>query len=264
MKKYIAIYCVTFFSYEKLDLYLRSIDNAINKEIVELTVFVADNTTHNQKPITYIPQHYQLEVAKIYKNYGYFAAIHLLMQEHSPFNYEYVIVSNVDVQIEEGFFQSLYELKCKNNIGWIAPKIYSTQEKRDKNPQILKRYSKQKLQTLRFLFKHPWLYTLYTQTLYKRKKIFIYTKRNIYAGHGSFIILTRQYFQACGIINYPIFLYGEELYLAENCRIHKLNVDYNPSLVIYDSEHVSTGSLKNDVHCNYNHEALTYILKHYY
>lgn len=262
--KHIAIYCVTYFSYEVLEKYLKSIDDSNEQSQVELEVFVADNTDKQPQPVNYRPLHYQLEVEGIYKNLGYFQAIKYLMLKHSPDKYDYAIISNVDVVIAKNFFHLLTDMETNCHIGWIAPKIYSSVEKRDKNPQVLQRYTAKKLRMLKSLFQHPWLYNLYTQTLYKRKKLFTHQAGKIYAGHGSFIILTKEYFKRCGIINYPIFLFGEELYLAENCLHQQLDVVYKPTLAVYDSEHVSTGSLKSKQHCQYNHEALSYILAQYY
>jgi GT2 family glycosyltransferase len=93
---------------------------------------------------------------------------------------------------------------------------------------------------------------------------------DIYAGHGSFILLTRAYFEKCGMIDYPVFLFGEELYLAEECRKHSLRVIYRPEICIYDSEHVSTSKLKKTLpfkktfYYQCNSDAIDYILANYY
>lgn len=262
--KHIAIYCVTYFSYDALKKYLQSIDDSIHQEQIELDVFVADNTDQQPIAINYQPSHYHLEVLAIHKNLGYFQAIKQLMLKHSPDSYDCSIISNVDVILAQDFFKQLVGIEISLHTGWIAPKIYSSAEKRDKNPKVLQRYTAPKLRMLKTLFQHPWLYNLYTHTLHKRKKLFTHQAGKIYAGHGSFIILTEEYFKRCGIINYPIFLFGEELYLAENCLNHQLDVTYAPTLTVYDSEHASTGSFKSKQYCQYNQEALTYILTQYY
>ena len=62
------------------------------------------------------------------------------------------------------------------------------------------------------------LHKLYTMTLYKTKRYRSNEAKYIYAGHGSFIILTKAFFQNYSNIAYPMFLYGEEIYLAELIR----------------------------------------------
>lgn len=263
MKK-IAIYCVTYNSYDALLKYLLSLDFVEKGQDVSLTVYVADNTETAMQNIDYKPTSYKLSILQLGKNLGYFGAIFHLMEKFTPLEYDYSIISNVDLTLNNNLFHLLANLKMLKHCGWIAPSIISKSEGRDKNPKILKRYNKKKLFILSYLFKYPWLYNLYTHTIYKRKK---YTKRDamkIYAGHGSFIILTKEYFKRCGIIDYPVFLFCEEIYLGEQCIQHGLKVKYEPSLVVYDTEHVSTGTFKNKQYCQYNYKAIKYIINKYY
>lgn len=262
MKK-IAIYCVSYNSYDEAHTYLASLDNIVKNADVELTVFVADNTEVNVKPIDFNPQYYKLHIFKC-NNVGYFGAINTMMSQCSPCDYDYAIISNVDLCIKADFFNKLCSITINNNIGWLAPTIFSKQEQRDKNPKILMRYSAKKLSILKVLFKYHWLYNLYTHSAYKRKKYTQHPAMEIYAGHGSFIILTKEYFKRCGIIDYPVFLFCEEIYLGEQCRLHELKVAYEPSLSVEDDEHVSTGSFKGKQYCHYNYKALKYILNKYY
>lgn len=246
MKK-IAIYCVNYNSYDSLERYMASIDEAVRCSATEVEChkFIADNTPPNE-------------------NIGYFPAIRKLMQENPPFDYEYVIISNVDVLLPQDFFTQLCALNVESDTGWIAPEIYSQTEHRDRNPKILNRYPKRKLEVLRTLFSFPPLYNLYTLTLYKSKKLLTHKRGQIYAGHGSFIILTNEFMKRCGIINYPVFLFCEEIYLGEECKQGNLKVMYEPSVKVIDSEHASTSSFRRSRYCRYNYDAICHILRTYY
>lgn len=261
----IAIYCVNYNSYDSLTNYLHSIDNAaeMSGSGIDLSVFVADNTVP-AKQVVYQPAHFALHILSTAKNLGYFGAVNALMQQYPPVIYDYTIISNVDVLLTDVFFKKLKTVQCNNNIGWIAPQIYSKQEQRDRNPKILQRYSKKKLQILHWLFRFPVLYNLYTHTIYKTKKIAHHQPGCIYAGHGSFIILTKHYFEKCSIIDYPMFLFCEEIYLGEQCRQNGLKVIYNPTIIVNDNEHASTGAFRRSLYCKYNFEATGYIIKTYY
>ena len=260
-----AIYCVTYKSYEVAEMYLKSLDIKYDSATnVTLSVFIADNTDTNFKNISYQPSNYRLKVFNIHKNLGYFGAIQYMMQKDSPLQFDYSIISNVDLSIAPTFFHTLSCMKINNNVGWIAPQIYSKMEQRDRNPKIINRYPLKKLKVLKLFFKYPILYNLYTHTIYKSKKLTKHENMDIYAGHGSFIILTKEYFKRCGIIEYPIFLFCEEIYLGEQCLNNNLRVIYDQSLVVYDSEHVSTSNFKNSKYCNLNYLALDYIIRHYY
>src|SRR3954469_4439982 len=67
----------------------------------------------------------------------------------------------------------------------------------------------------------------------------------IYAPHGSFLVLSKEYFRAGGTLDFPCFLFGEEIYLAENLRRLGLDVVYEPSLEVVHQEHKSTKLLKS-------------------
>jgi hypothetical protein len=106
--------------------------------------------------------------------------------------------------------------------------------------------------------------TLYTRTFYRQKKYESYPAGKIYAGHGSLIILTNEYFKRCGKIDYPVFLFCEEIYLAEMCQKTGLSVEYVPTIKVTDSEHASTSRMKHSFYCRCNYEAMQYIIKTFY
>lgn len=245
MKK-IAIFCVSYQSDKERDRYLASINEAKIKadNKVSIDIFVANNTKED--------------------NPGYFGAIKRLMQQVNAKDYDYSIISNVDLMLEENFFQKLADYNCSEDTGWIAPQIWSNLEERDRNPKVLNRYSLKKLQILKTFYQFPILDTLYTSTFYKKKKYESHQAGQIYAGHGSFIILTRRFFELCGKIDYPVFLFCEEIYLAEMCRKAGLKVLYEPSLIVKDTEHASTGRMNHGFYCRCNYEAMQYIIKTFY
>lgn len=261
----IAIYCVNYNSYDSLQGYLASIDKAMEAETdhIQLKMIIADNTVPAQ-PIDYTPSHFILQVLPTGDNKGYFGAVKHAMQQVSPADYNYVIISNVDVQLSEDFFKSLSQKEISADTGWIAPQIYSRAEQRDRNPKIMRRYAKRKLQVLKVKFFHPLIDWIYNHTLYRSKKFVSHQPGEIYAGHGSFIILTHQYFQRCGIIDYPVFLFCEEIYLGEQCLHNNLTVCYCPDIKVTDMEHASTSTFRRSRYCRYNYDALTYILNTYY
>ena len=265
MKK-ISIYCVNYNSYEYLAAFIKSVDAAASKVGGEavVTVFVADNTEDNIRPIDANENVATVKVFAYNKNLGYFGAVKRMMCEAPPVDSDFVIISNVDVVMDEDVLVKLCGLRLRDDVGWIAPQIYSTSENRDRNPKIVNRYSLRKLRLLRLLFKYPLLNMLYKATLYKRKKLQTHVAGEIYGGHGSFIILTKEYYKRCGCIDYPVFLFGEEIYLAEQCLRSKLKVVYEPEVRIVDSDHASTGKMPSRFYCKCNAEALGYIIRTFY
>lgn len=245
--KRIAIFCVSYHSDKERDAYLTSIEAAAKKagEEVQVDTFVANNTEAD--------------------NPGYFGAVKKLMQDVNVAGYDYAIVSNVDLTLAEDFFINLAAYNCPEDTGWIAPRIWSQLEGRDRNPQRLARPTRRKMQILKAFYQYPLLDTIYHHTAYRRKKYNTQAEPGtIYAGHGSLIILTKHYLQKCGKIDYPIFLFCEELFLAENCRQAGLTVRYEPSIQVNDKEHVSIGKMPHSVYCQHNLKAMNYIIKKFF
>lgn len=266
--KSLAIYCVNYASYNDLYLFLNSIEKSafVAKNELKVNVYIADNTETNIEEIKIKSDIISIRIFTFHKNIGYMGAIQQMMKITSPQIYNYVAISNVDLTLSENALKALSELKISSDIGWVAPRIFSKELNYDRNPSILSRYSKKHLLMLRFMFRHPWINYIYKKTLYKRKSIHRNYKTGIriYAGHGSFMILTKEFFTRCNIPDYKMFLFCEELYLAEKCRMAGLYVTYEPSICIMDKEHVSVSKLHKPVYYHYNEEALTYIVNTFY
>lgn len=260
------IICVNYNSYKELKSYLNSIEVATSKiHNNTVDVIVADNSTKSSDVDLNGFEHISVALKKC-DNVGYLVSAQNIINELEKIhNYDYVAISNVDITMSENFFIKLSEIQMHKDVAWIAPKIYSKDENRDRNPKVLTRYSKKKLQILYYMYKYPILFYLYTMTAYKRKKLQSqYPEMDIYAGHGSFILLTQSFFETYNKLEYPIFLFGEELFLAEKVLNAGKKVRYVPSLLIEDNEHVSTSTLKKKSYFKYNQDSIKYILNTFY
>ncbi len=59
---------------------------------------------------------------------------------------------------------------------------------------------------------------------------------SFYASHGCFIIFTPTFFSHGGSLNYPVKLYGEELFIAEQLQRKNLAIQWAPSIQILHRE----------------------------
>lgn len=266
MNKSILIVCVNYNSYKELVQYLSSIEIAAQKtKQSNIHVIVADNSTKYETHNVDEFRHINVQIQK-QNNVGYLIGAQTVINSiPNILDYDYIAISNVDITMSEDFFVNIEKSNMPGDVAWIAPKIYSKDENRDRNPKVMSRYSKKKLKLLYYMYKFPILFYLYTMTAYKRKKLQPkYPEMDIYAGHGSFMLLTRSFFESYKKIEYPIFLFGEELYLAELVMNVGKKVRYVPSIVIEDNEHVSTSTLKKNTYFKYNQESIKYILDTFY
>jgi GT2 family glycosyltransferase len=191
-------------------------------------------------------------------NRGYFGAAklaydHYLAQGHKlP---DWIVVCNHDVVIDdENFFQRLTR-QDPMNIGMIAPRILVPPSYLNQTPFMRRPPGRVRWLTLRLIYS-SYAAAAVWDWLSRQKRSFkgvlqrCHIKANasssdktteIYAPHGSFLIFSRRYFAAGGTLDQELFLYWEEISVAETCRSLGLAIVYDPSLHVLHNEHQSTG-----------------------
>lgn len=262
----VVFLCVNYNTYEQTNNYLKSLDEASAEANVDVTVVVADNSDK----VDELSKDYNgLNVKHIItnSNLGYFNAIRYCVQKSGIkiSDYDYCVISNVDLYISKDFFINLCSKKYPMNIGCIAPSIWSQSEAKDRNPKILSRPSKRKLIALKYMYSIPIIFDLYTKLIYRNRKPVKYQNGiEIYAPHGSFMLFTKQAAGFIQNINYKSFLFCEENYVGENLEKSHLKTIYDSDLKIIDSDHASTGMIHRKIYYTWNKEAISNLLEDYY
>lgn len=262
----ILIVCVNYNSYDELRNYLQSVEKSASNVHgdLQVDVIIADNSTTRE--IVDCEVYASIHVKQVeLPNLGYLGGAQAIINKlEDPTQYNCIIISNVDLLFEKETITQLTDFVVDDNVAWIAPSIYSEKYHKDLNPNIINRYKRWKLLLLKITY-NRYFYRGYTKFYYSKKgKNVEHEKGVIYAGHGSIIILTSNFFKWCPKLDYPIFLYGEELYLAELIHKKKLKVVYAPSIRIKTIGGVSTSKMPSASFFNYNKEAINYILKKFY
>lgn len=216
------------------------------------------------------------------KNLGYFGGANWALSKYLETNNipEWIIVANTDIIIpENNFFEKLFNLYPNGIDGIIAPSIFSLVSKVDQNPNILTRPNWKKFFLYGWIYKCFFIYFLYNLLSKVKKfikKIFNYHKnisnlentsefdKVIYAPHGSFIVINKVYFELGGNLNYKMFLYGEEIFIAEKIRLLGLKVIYDPRLKVVHKDHITTKTVKNRKKLKYMYEANQYLANQYF
>lgn len=266
----ILIVCVNYNSWDKLDTYLASLDRAIGccSFNVNLKVIVADNSIErrslkNRKWNFGVEHHYTSG------NIGYLGGVCLGIQKEKSqlYNYDYVIISNVDLAVADNFFEILNKFDCKrDHIGCLAPSIFSFHENKNRNPKIQNRPTRMKMLFIKWMYQFPVLYYFYYHVIYaiRRNSVQNMTNRYIYAAHGSFLIFASSFIPFLESFSYPSFLFGEEIFFAENLRKMSLRTYYLEDLKVYDSDHESTGKLKRKQFFKWNYASIKILIKYYF
>jgi len=234
---------------------------------VSLKIFVVDNTERSNNDNLYqkiLQANSGVKYIKTPYNMGYFGGAKYGLKKYLRNNDlpDFVIVSNVDIYFKDRyFFESLIKYTDKAEI--IAPSIWSYFSNRDQNPKILSRPNKYRMKFYKYCFSNYYLLNSYTvlsiiksqiKNFYKFVSIIFkqkadekknsYETKNIYAPQGCCIIFSKYYFKKGGTLDYPLFLFNEEVYVAETARKMGLKILYVPALKVWHKDHASTGWIR--------------------
>ena len=177
------------------------------------------------------------------------------------YKFDYLILSNSDIQINEfSFFDKEIE-----DAEVIAPHTHLLDGKKQ-NPNIP--------------WYFPWLIPLHylaykndsrrmlalphAISRFSRELFFLLSKfvrrdsYKIYSCHGSFIIFTQSAVKRLyPFFNEEMFLYNEELFLAEKCRLSKVPVYYCPKI---DVLHLEGASSSKDKSIGFKHNKQSFMV----
>ena len=186
-------------------------------------------------------------------NRGYFGAAKFAYERYLSQGRElpnWTIVCNHDVVIDDPDF--LLKLSSENwqSTGVLAPRIRLAETGVEQNPFMLRPPGRWRRFTMRFYSScYPLgvLWDWLSRQKRSLRKAFVSDVRppeatqQIYAAHGSFLIFSRNYFLSGGMFDDSLFLFGEEISVAETCRRLGLKILYAPGLQVLHDEHSSVG-----------------------
>ena len=86
----------------------------------------------------------------------------------------------------------------------------------------------------------------------------------VYGVHGSFIMLRKPCVNDLIDDKAPIFMYEEELYIAERLRERKLLTYYDAQLKITHNENQTTGKVNNRRKQKWFEQSMTYLVNRYW
>jgi GT2 family glycosyltransferase len=268
----VCIVAVNYNSYEHLRRYARSVAAALNGVTgVRCRFIVVDNSTVDQgsEVISEISSQFDDFECVRTRNLGYLpgAAYAIETLGMDCCQYDYLAVTNVDLMVDRDLFRYLMLIRLNPGVGMLAPAIISSHRRTDLNPKMVSRPSRRKLERSIALFSRPmvfWLYAKLADVKARFRSAAPFRGGNIYAPHGSFLLFVKSFFEAGGDLRYPRFLFGEEVYVAEECAARRLTINYCPRLVIHDSDHGSTSLERVSFISGEHVKSLKYLVGRYF
>jgi len=188
---------------------------------------------------------------------------------------DWIVVSNVDVQFDPDAMAAMLAKFDPDATACIAPAIISQLSGVNLNPYMRERPSAMRMQFYKYLFRWYWGlagYSWMSDQVRGKRGVTRATvpvaspdeSLPIYAAHGSFMILGRNFFSRGGPLAHEPFLFGEEITLAERAREHRLPILYVPAIRVEHAEHVSTSRLPSRLRHRFVSESARILADRYF
>lgn len=274
MKK-VVFFIINYKSDDFLFRFLDSVYQAKQEVDISLDIVVLDNSEKSEKENQNIKTKLENEKLSVTfqsndKNLGYFGPIPIAQEYLRTRDSDYVIYCNPDLRLDKQFLKELLNSSVN---GVIAPAIISESKNIDQNPKYLSKLSLEKMQRLKLIYGNSILYTLFflmadfkeflEKFLKKGKTITKQPIKNIYAPHGAmFIFKNIDFFKS--LKEFPCFLFGEEIFIAEEALKNNVSIDYMPQLRVFDIRHASISLLSTKFKRELYYSSINYLFKEYY
>lgn len=181
---------------------------------------------------------------------------------------EWLVISNTDIEIDSNsFFEELLSKSYEEDIGCLAPSVYSPSKKSYENPQYIKRCSLSKINRLIWIHERPVIAFIYSELAKIKAKSLKVTKKSsqyVYSAHGCFFALRNDFIEEIKNNNYEGFLYSEEVYISENILLNQKKCFYDARLEVIHHENSVTGLLGIKKRSKFIANSLKYIRNEFY
>ncbi len=254
---------------------LRSIKLAAdNSEGLQLELNIYDNSRKTNEQA----YAFKNEISSVFEEYsyhsdgmnvGYFGCLPAAQSLVSR-DTDVVIYCNPDLELDVSFFQNMQD-SMRTSSGMLAPSIVDKKKLIDMNPKYTKRLELKKMKRLKFIYSSPILFALFTYVAvaheyFMSKKVGISSENSsmdVYAPHGAmFVFYDIPFFK--NLPKYPCFLFGEEIFIAEEARQKTIEILYDPKVKVFDNRHASIHQINRSRVRKLYYESIRFLIERYY
>lgn len=261
---------VYYNNYDEVVQYLSEVEVS-GRDIVDVAIVVnndAFNKLADLKQLIIDHQFNNVQIFDLNDNVGYLNSLFYVIKMINLSCYKYIILSNTDIHYpNQSFYRVLLNKKYSDNIGCIAPSVYTTKTDSYSNPHYLERINKEKFVRLNRIFRYPFIARIYLKLAYikasknkKHKKESCFT----YSPHGCFMIFTYDFIHKIIGYKYGVRMYSEESCIGELLQRCKMKCYYDSTIEIEHRENSVTGKINYKKRFAMWNESIEYILKEFY
>jgi len=212
----------------------------------------------------------EIQVVFTDQNVGYFGAVPIAQGLAAATGPDCIVISNADLTVADDFLATLAD-QLPTGAAVLAPTIAADQGAGfDQNPKLLERYTHSRMRFLQLVYStsisfrlYNWLGWLKEKTRSPSSRRHQHCPRDIYAPHGAIFIFSKLSF-FLALPRHEPFLYGEEIFIAEEARRRAERIAYVPCLKTFDTRHASTGALSTESRRKLMKASVDFILARYY
>ena len=248
---------VILVNYNQCDVTVNCIKSILssNHSQTSIDILVVDNSDSSEYLLDikkqlekeYINENDSLDYIRVI-NKGYFSGINSGLEQLDLQKFQYVVVGNNDLEYDYNFFKCLLGTEIDKDSYVLAPNIINLDGSHE-NPRAIKRISNTKKIMYAIYYKSYILAIL----IMKIRSLLLPIKPNnraqiqqhIYLSMGACYILTRNFLDKSSFLDNKVFLYGEEVILAEQLKNLGGKLLYVPNLIVKHCEHTSTKKISN-------------------
>jgi GT2 family glycosyltransferase len=242
---------VSYFGSKDLKAYIETL---VNQTDSRWSLKIVDNSQDEEESLRLrelTAEDPRIEVWASGSNLGYFGAAEWARNRMTTSDFDWIAVTNTDVVLATDDFVQNILGSCDATAAVLAPAIHGSSSRSALNPYMYARPTVARSRMRRLLFWNVATARITVVASYLRHRI---AKRQrttpnvdveIYAAHGSFIIFGRRFFAEQGDFRHTSFLFGEELTVAEFCRVQGIRTVFSPRLQVVHTEHAHTGVLRS-------------------
>gem|GEM_PF-1813170 len=243
----------------------------INKQIYDgdIKLFITLNKCKNSEKFEERVKecYFNSEVIIPNKNKGYLKGC-LLGAKNKEF--DYILICNTDISFDENLISKLVK-EIRDNVWCVGPDIVLKKNGQHQNPFLVTRPSKNKIKFWRFIYSNLIIYNIYVWMHSNKNRIvknkvnnFTNEKKEVYAVHGSCFLISKDCFDYIVMEKSDIFMYGEELFIAEIVRENKKKCMFNSNIKVIHNENQVTGFVGNRKKQKWLKNSFRYINKRFF
>ncbi len=201
------------------------------------------------------------------KNLGYLNGCHFALESGAArTQVDWVAVANTDISFAPAFFTTLAETHWPDNVGIVAPRI-TRDDGVEQNPHLSCRPTCARMRFYTVAYRRTWGLRLLERLEVLRPRRRACRERRqtgIYAPHGSLMLIRRSFFECGGHLDYPAFMYGEAIHLAEQARRAGLRVQFAPDLRAWHHAGAVTSRQALSQRCAWKLQSACYLYETYF